>query len=160
EKKEAPSMLKSVTTVLTPPWLRKGDDKTATVDAAVKPPEFPGSPKETATARNPSSGLVNDLNPNLTPKAPPINLNPPRLPPAMAREQARKLIDDGYRALQANDLQTARQCADQAKALRPDLNFDERNPDRLLADIQRKAGGPNPAAATQATGTPADAKNW
>ncbi len=98
------------------------------------------------------------------------------LPPAEARAKARLLIDDGYKALQANDLETARSYAEQAKALRPDLDWNERNPDRLLADIQRQdrtdvktakapgvrrhADAGRRHAVGRPAGTPADAKDW
>jgi type II secretory pathway component GspD/PulD (secretin) len=67
---------------------------------------------------------------------------------------ARKLIKDGYKALENNDVDTARRLALEAKALRPDLEWWEENPSRLLEDIQRRA----PAAKTpvvNATSKPA-----
>src|SRR5262249_33399544 len=47
DKKESPSMMKSVTNALTPPFMR-----TKTDDNAVKPPEFPGAAKDNTTVRN------------------------------------------------------------------------------------------------------------
>ena len=54
---------------------------------------------------------------------------------------ARKLIKEGYRALEANDLEAARLKAIQARELRPDLEWWEENPTRLLEDVQRRANG-------------------
>ncbi|HMF16580.1 MAG TPA: hypothetical protein VKE98_05200 [Gemmataceae bacterium] len=73
--------------------------------------------------------------------------NPPPLPAgsqvdAKAKTaQARQLVQKGYQALQAKDYETARRFATQAKALRPDLEWFEQNPDGLLADIQRREPG-------------------
>lgn len=53
---------------------------------------------------------------------------------------ARKLLKDGKKALDAGDIESARRFALQAKELRPDLEWWEDNPDRLLADVQRRAG--------------------
>lgn len=164
EKKESPGAMSKVSKLLTPPWMRDKDkDTPAAPDSAVKPPSFPAAPpREPSTAKKTSvppmepaapkkgpTSLVQDLGPTVVP---PLE---PRGNPAQAKAQARKLIDDGYRALQANDLATARRCADQAKALRPDLDWNERNPERLLADIDRKASG-----TTLGGGTAADARNW
>jgi type II secretory pathway component GspD/PulD (secretin) len=58
---------------------------------------------------------------------------------------ARLYITQGYQALKANDVDTARSLAYKARDLHADLDWYEPNPDRLLADIQRRA----PGAATQ-----------
>jgi len=160
EKKDAPSIMSKVGSVLTPPWWRdkKTEDKSASAD--VKPPEFPATPKDN-TAKKTPGGLAQDLSPTAgVAKPPTIDPPAPKLPPSVARAQARKLIDDGYKALQANDLDTARKCADAAKALRPDLDWNERNPDRLLAEIRSKTGTNTNVAAATGAGTPADAKTW
>ncbi len=172
-EKNTPSTMAKVTTFFTPPWMRdkKTDDKTTIVESNVRPPDFPTAPKETTSKQLPAP-IAQDLGPAAapsktvvaatTPKAPvvdPVLPPAPKLPPAEANAKARKLIDDGYRALQANDLNTARRCAEQAKALRPDLEWNERNPDRLLAEVQRKAGTATAAAAPSKNAPPpADAR--
>jgi Flp pilus assembly secretin CpaC len=103
---------------------------------------------------------MHDLGPATTVRTPAnSHLLPPQgnVPPAEARGRALKLIDDGYRALEMNDLERARHYALQAKALRPDMTWNERNPDRLLADIQRREGV---AGAQPMVGTPNDARQW
>src|SRR5205085_856331 len=52
-------------------------------------------------------------------------------------EAARRLIQQGRQALQVHDAGRARQFADQAAALKPDLNWNEDNPEKLLADVIR-----------------------
>ncbi len=52
---------------------------------------------------------------------------------------ARRLIKEGYKALEANELDRARKLANQAKELNPDLEWWEESPNRLLEDIQRRA---------------------
>lgn len=55
---------------------------------------------------------------------------------------ARDLIRQGYAALKNNDISTARKLAQDAQSLRPDLTWDEPNPDRLLTDIRKAEVGP------------------
>ena len=70
---------------------------------------------------------------------------------AAATTRAVQLIHEGYAALDRGDIATAQKKALEAKALRPDLSWAERNPDRLLADIEARTTGktmvPSPAAA-------------
>ncbi len=54
---------------------------------------------------------------------------------------ARQLVREGYDALHKNDLEKASKYAEQAKSLRVAFNWWEDNPDKLIADIQRKAPG-------------------
>jgi hypothetical protein len=81
----------------------------------------------------------------------------PALPPSGGpngnTEQARLLVQQGRQALRANDLAQARRLADQANGLKPDLAWNEDNPDKLLADIDRIEKGPIQAA-TARTGPP------
>jgi len=67
----------------------------------------------------------------------------PQVEPNMSRAEcnakARELINQGYEALRGKDYDTARKCAYQAKELRPDLEYWQANPDKLLAEIQRVA---------------------
>jgi type II secretory pathway component GspD/PulD (secretin) len=81
---------------------------------------------------------------NTAPISPPPPSAAPLRSPADAKTnaaQARQLIQNGYQALQAKDYASARRCATQAKELRPDLEWFEQNPDRLLADIQKREPG-------------------
>lgn len=63
---------------------------------------------------------------------------PERVPGQDGTAQARQYLTIGYKALQENDLEKARRYAYAAKELRPNLAYWEPNPDRLLAEIQRK----------------------
>lgn len=67
----------------------------------------------------------------------------PQVEPNMSRAEcnakARELMNRGYEALRAKDYDTARKCAYQAKELRPDFEYWQSNPDKLLAEIQRAA---------------------
>lgn len=58
---------------------------------------------------------------------------------AKAKVQARQYILDGYKALEANDVAGAQKLAQQAQALRVPLDAWEPNPDKLLAEIQKRA---------------------
>ena len=51
--------------------------------------------------------------------------------------QARQLLQQGRQALQHNELDRARQLAEQASSLKPSFVWHEDTPDKLLADIQR-----------------------
>src|SRR5262245_29727930 len=163
EKKESPSIMSKVGSALTPPWMRdkKTEDKSITVDA--KPAEFPVAPrdkmKDNTITKKASGGLAQDLNPAVgSPNYPPVDPSASKLPPAMARAQARQISDEGDTSMEYNDYTTARKCAEDAKALRPDLEWNERNPDRLLAEIQRRTGT-GPMAAGNGPSTPADARS-
>lgn len=57
--------------------------------------------------------------------------------PANPSEAARHLVYQGRQALQQNDLDKARELATEAAALKPTLNWNEDNPDRLLGDIKK-----------------------
>jgi len=168
DKEGRQPVIGKVRNMLTPPWLRdKHDD--------AKPPEIPHSPQmvqQPAVPSHPTQYGPQDLGPLTTaPKNAPANLSP-----AEARAQAQRLIQEGYRHLDAKNFEAARQYAYQAKALRPDLAWSERNPDRLLADIQSRESGPAKTAVNSGppgapgapgaagtpgmTGTPADARTW
>jgi type II secretory pathway component GspD/PulD (secretin) len=54
---------------------------------------------------------------------------------------ARQLVHEGYDALHKNDLEKARKCAELARNMHVAFNWWEDNPDKLLADIQRKTPG-------------------
>jgi hypothetical protein len=53
------------------------------------------------------------------------------------RDTAMELIAQSRKALVAGDLVKARQLATQAQNMRPELNWWDDNPEKLLADIQR-----------------------
>jgi type II secretory pathway component GspD/PulD (secretin) len=63
---------------------------------------------------------------------------------------ARQLIKDARKALQGNDLAKAKQLTDQARALKPELNWWEDTPDKVLADIRQiESKKPQPAKAKE-----------
>ncbi|MFN4257734.1 MAG: hypothetical protein ACK4RK_00420 [Gemmataceae bacterium] len=70
-------------------------------------------------------------------------------------EQARALIAQGRRALQSKDLKKANELAQQAQDLKPDLNWWEDTPTKLLADIGRVTAKPNQATTVSADAKPA-----
>ena len=86
---------------------------------------------------------------------------PPLLPPppvvkagtADARELARQMLANGYKALQAGDLETARQLALRARDVNVDLGAKELGPDQLLAEVQKAS-----AKAAATAKTPADSR--
>jgi type II secretory pathway component GspD/PulD (secretin) len=95
----------------------------ATKDPAASPP--PGPSGSVNVAVNLPGG-VKDKTPQ-----PPVQ-------ETATTEKARQLLQQGRQAFQNNDLARARSCAEQAQALRPNLNWWEDNPNKLLADIQRR----------------------
>jgi type II secretory pathway component GspD/PulD (secretin) len=72
--------------------------------------------------------------------------------PAANTEQARQLVKQGYQVLQAGEYERARQLAIQAQELRPNLEWWEMNPEKLLADIQRRAPGRSMAGSGKTSG--------
>lgn len=94
--------------------------------------------------RSNSSPQKTDVKPNPVEKTPstvlPTSFEDGKGNPAGANRtvQARKLIQDGYRALQANDLETARKLALQARSLQPELMAWENSPETLLGEIDRR----------------------
>jgi type II secretory pathway component GspD/PulD (secretin) len=59
-------------------------------------------------------------------------------PPSDKTATARKLIQDGRKAMQEGNLAAARQMAEKARDLKPDLRWWDDNPDKLLADVRRR----------------------
>jgi type II secretory pathway component GspD/PulD (secretin) len=57
---------------------------------------------------------------------------------ARVKAQAHQLVLEGYKALEANNLDQATALAKQAKDLKADIEWFEPNPDKLLADISRR----------------------
>ncbi len=108
------------------------------------------------------------------PAAEPAPVPPPPNPTLTQQNtlKARQLVRQGYLALRANDLESARRLALQAQGLRPDMTYqDADNPGRLLAEIQRRtatAAGqpprppelrPDPTGTGQRPHVPDPAKN-
>jgi type II secretory pathway component GspD/PulD (secretin) len=92
--------------------------------------------------------------------------NAPAAPPP-ATANARQLLREGRAALHGGNLAQARQCAERARSLHPELNWAEDNPDKLLADVNRvesaRAGARSDTAvvktpAVSNNGKPADAR--
>jgi type II secretory pathway component GspD/PulD (secretin) len=84
------------------------------------------------------------------PKAPqpPAGVPQAALSQEQATQKARLLVREGYKALEKNELEKARRYAEQAQALKPNLQYFEENPDKLLHDIQnRSPARPGPAVA-------------
>lgn len=79
--------------------------------------------------------------------------------PVEARTKARELVRQGYQALRSKDYDLARKLAYQAKELRPNLEWWEQNPDRLLSDVQRQSPAPaSPEIVQTSASSPAENK--
>jgi type II secretory pathway component GspD/PulD (secretin) len=76
-----------------------------------------------------------------------------RTPASPNVEKARALLREGRQALARNDVAQARKCADEAAALKAELQWSEDNPARLLEDIARVAPAAAAVATTAATTT-------
>ena len=133
------------------PWSRSNDDKTPKIDPPS--PVDPGVPYGVG-----SSPLAKD-------KLDPNGAKPPQFPVMPVgisgpKELAKRKVAEGYQALEAGDLATARRLAEDAKSMNVQLDPLDPNPDRLLADIQRRSGGEKSydAAALAKNGTPDDAR--
>ncbi len=68
-------------------------------------------------------------------------------PPNPETAQAMQLLQKGRAALGQKDFDTARKCAEQARALRPQLSWWDDSPDKLLAEVRRRAPASSPAVA-------------
>lgn len=66
-------------------------------------------------------------------------------------DSARKLLEQGRRALAEGKYDVALKCAEEARTLNPELNYWEDNPARLVKDVQRAQGKPAAPAPTQTT---------
>lgn len=140
-----------------PSWLRPWDDSPAKVrrDAQaarqkrVAPPVTQAPAAETKgsswSLRNLfTRGNSADSQPAVPPPAFPGGgqATPPNPPTASADAAARELIHHGQRALQAGNLDMARQCALKAKQLPVRFGPREMSPDQLLSEVQRRAAAP------------------
>lgn len=103
-------------------------------EQVVSGPDMPGKP--TPPVNPPAGGPPSD---------------PGGSTPAARNGQARALVEQGYRALEANDVETARRFAIQARELRADLAWWERNPEKLLAEIDKHGGKIKTASPTAET---------
>lgn len=150
-------------------------------------PVGPGSVASTNPALDPEVRPASGVNPPAQSSGPPVgpaptlssppagaNATGPAPPPAppmvplavspqsplgeTPTEQARRLVKEGYLALRAGDYARAKQMAEQARALKPELKFWEDNPEKLLKDIERvapvatapaRSGPPDPAASAE-----------
>jgi type II secretory pathway component GspD/PulD (secretin)/tetratricopeptide (TPR) repeat protein len=61
-------------------------------------------------------------------------------PAANNTETARQMLKDARKALHAGNIEQAKKLTDQARALKPDLNWWEDTPDKLVADIRQAEG--------------------
>jgi type II secretory pathway component GspD/PulD (secretin) len=123
----------------------RGSDKPAPASEP-RVAEFPGAPPRPVEVAT---------------KSPPPEQKPPTAAPlplhdraAAGRAQARQLLREGYRALEANDIDKARRFAFQAKELHADLDRNELGPEQLLNEIQRRSA----AAAAAPDAKPADSR--
>lgn len=71
---------------------------------------------------------------------------------ALIKAQAKQIVMDGYKAIEMNNLEQAKALANQAKEMRAELEWWEPNPDKLLADIARRAAS-NEVVATSSDPT-------
>lgn len=74
---------------------------------------------------------------------------------------ARKMIADGFKALQAGDLETARQMALQVRKMQVELSANELGPDQLMQEVQKKTqaiAAPKAKAASAPQISPAEAR--
>ncbi len=80
------------------------------------------------------------------------NSTPPKKDPpkemASPGRAERQMLNDAFIFLEANDIERARVGANLLKDLNLKWEPNERNPDMLLAEIQRRTGGPMPAVPT------------
>ncbi|MCS6850562.1 MAG: hypothetical protein NZ700_05260 [Gemmataceae bacterium] len=78
---------------------------------------------------------------------PPLSTAPTATAQAQDTEAARQLLKQGRQALLAKDYAKARELAQRAQKLKPQLEWREDTPEKLLADIQRASGGKETASA-------------
>jgi general secretion pathway protein D len=131
---------------------------------AAKPtsaPVSPAAPPAVAVTRSSNSSPAETVR-AATPATAGPNLSPPPAPgyngsglattnPNPDTEKARALLQQGRKALAAGKREEARQCAEQAAALKTDLHWSDDNPARLLADIARAEASAKPAAGASGT---------
>ncbi len=114
----------------------------------------PASPAATTTNQGPpasSGGTQVTSNASPAPTARPAfaaaRVDTAPAATADATATARDLLRQGRQALHEGKLDTARQFAERARGLKPDLDWREDNPERLLADVRRVEAARAPARA-------------
>ncbi len=140
-----------VNTALLPSWVQWWNDSPAKVLRDVAAAKTKTSPPPKQVAENQQSKkrtTIGQRMRNLLPWR--SNSSPTQKPTTTKRKKiiqgtpgrtenntlARKYVQQGYQALQQNDLKAAMNHALKAKALNPQLASWERSPDRLMKDIQ------------------------
>jgi type II secretory pathway component GspD/PulD (secretin) len=135
-------------------------------DATVKGPPKPEAAKPTADAKPTVAAKPEAVKPTAEAK-PTVAAKPPAAeakPPAgpSNTDKARDLLVQARKAMTAGDLVASRKLIDQARALKPDLQWFEDNPDKLQAEVARAEARQQPAAPTAAVAKkdepPTDAK--
>lgn len=119
----------------------KTDNKSMTPPSsavASKPQDGPtGSSALVANKPPSSSGSANGPTTTATKPQGPAPLTTTPFNVVKNTEEARKLLEQGKKALQDKEYKRAKELADQAKSLKPILDWWEYTPEKLLADIQR-----------------------
>ncbi len=118
------------------------------------PPVVPSVPPPVGSAGNPPAApppLVPPVQPVQQVQAPARPTGQPMADPKVA---ARQMLADGYKALNAGDLETARTMAFRVREMNVELGATEMGPEQLLQDVQKAAA--IAAAKSPKTATPAD----
>jgi type II secretory pathway component GspD/PulD (secretin) len=133
-----------------PGWLRPWSDTPAKVRRDVQAAR---AARRAATAQNrPAAAVRNSPTAAVKAPAPAVPAGEqPRLAAADPTAAARTLLADGRKALRAGDLDKARAGAEKARALHPELQWWEDNPDKLLTDVRRVQDARAAAAGTKKT---------
>jgi type II secretory pathway component GspD/PulD (secretin) len=79
------------------------------------------------------------MNPAVKSGAPPANTAPQMAPQGDKRMLARQMLAEGYKAMQAGDLEQARLMAFRARDLNVELDRNEMGPEQLLQEVQKKS---------------------
>jgi len=129
---------------------------TGSTPAGTKPPEG------TTVASGPIGAKPSTTPPASRPTTPPTTVAAVPLPKAPATgdtEGARELLRQGRKALQDSNMAKAKELADQAARKKPNLEFWEDNPEKLLADVRRiEAKGSAPTGTVVQAGTKPEEK--
>jgi general secretion pathway protein D len=132
--------------------------------AAKQPFQSPGEPAGLSRRDKPSGSPGRDFEAASKPEMNKADVAPVTPKASLKNtEEARALMAQAHKAMDAGDLVQARKLIDQARALKPELAWSEENPDKMLAEIARvEARAKMSAAAVAATDKdvkPADAKS-
>jgi type II secretory pathway component GspD/PulD (secretin) len=138
------------------PQSSTGNDKAV---ARRPSPASTGSDTEVAQRTTPTSSEDKSKRDKTAPPTGTAAARPPSNPAALGSAEtaakntdaARRLLVEGKKALADNDLKRARELAEKARDLKPNLKFWEDNPEKLLAEIERaSARSPQPPVAASA----------